>query len=137
MDRHTKEQRSYNMSRVKSKNTGPEKILFARLKNKGYKFHKHYNLPGKPDVAFSNYKVVVFIDGEFWHGKDFNEWKDKLTVFWYEKIMGNIKRDRKNNKLLRIKGWHIIHMWGKEIIMNPDKSVEKLIRFIQKNRNNG
>lgn len=137
MDVHTKEQRSYNMSRVKSKNTRPEIILFSKLIKAGLKFYKHHNLPGKPDIAFPKYKVVVFIDGEFWHGKDFNEWKDKLTAFWYKKILWNIRRDRKNSRLLRKRGWHVRHLWGREIVKNPNKSVEKIKRFIRKNRNNG
>lgn len=136
MDVHTKEQRSFNMSRVKSKDTGPEKIIFAKLKKAGFSFKKHFTIQGKPDIAFPNYKVAVFIDGEFWHGKDFVMWKDSLTAFWYEKITENIRRDRKNNRLLRFRGWHVMHLWGREIKKNPDKSVEKLKRFIQKNRNN-
>lgn len=136
MDVHTKDQRSYNMSRVKSKNTRPEKIMFSMLKEADYKFKKHYPVIGRPDIAFQDYKVAVFIDGEFWHGKDFNDWKDKLTAFWYKKIMENVRRDRKNRSLLRVRGWHVMRLWGREIVENPDKSVKKLKRFIEKNRHN-
>lgn len=90
----TRAQRSYNMSRVKSRNTKPEKTIFKLLKAKGYKFKKHYQIYGKPDIAFPKDKIAIFIDGEFWHGKNFRQWKEKLTPFWLDKITGNIKRDK-------------------------------------------
>lgn len=132
MDVHTKEQRSYNMSRVKSKNTRPEKILFLELKKAGYNFKKHYNFPGKPDVAFLGNKVAVFIDGEFWHGKDFKDWKDKITQFWLKKISDNIRRDRKNNRLLRKQGWTVIHLWGRDVVKNPDKILSRIRKIVEK-----
>ncbi len=126
MDRHTKKQRSYNMSQVKPKNTLPERIIFKKLKEKGIKFKKHYDLPGKPDVVILNKKVVVFIDGEFWHGRTFSKWKNDLSDFWLKKIGDNIKRDRKNKKMLRDKGWKVIRLWDKAIIKNPEKEIKKI-----------
>jgi DNA mismatch endonuclease, patch repair protein len=99
MDRHTAKQRSYNMSQIKSENTLPERIIFEKLKEKGYKFRKHFGLPGKPDVVFVKEKVAVFIDGEFWHGRSFSKWKNDLSKFWLKKIGDNIKRDKKNRLL--------------------------------------
>ncbi len=132
MDIHTKEQRSYNMSRVKSKNTQPEKGLFQMLRKAGIRFRKHLDLPGKPDAVLVSDKIVVFVDGEFWHGKNFNIWKDKLPSFWYKKISENIRRDRKNKRLLIKKGWRIIHFWGREIKKNPDKVLLKIYKIIGK-----
>ncbi len=86
MDRLTKKKRSWNMSRIRSKNTKPELLLYKTLKKAGYKFRKHSSLPGKPDVAFTDVKLAVFIDGEFWHGRKFHQWKSKLSHFWLEKI---------------------------------------------------
>lgn len=71
MDRLTPEQRSFNMSRIRSKNTKPELFIFAELEKLGITFKKHYSLPGKPDIVFVKDKIAFFIDGEFWHGKYF------------------------------------------------------------------
>lgn len=132
MDIHTKEQRSYNMSQVKSKNTKPERLMFSFLNKSGYRFRRHYSIIGKPDIAFPRYKIAVFIDGEFWHGKGFNGWKDKLTPFWLKKIDDNIIRDKYNRKLLSKNGWKVIHLWGKAILKNPDKEVLKITKILMK-----
>lgn len=131
MDVHTKEQRSYNMSRVGSKNTKPELLMFSLLKKSGYKFKKHYPVLGKPDIVFPEYKVAVFIDGEFWHGRKFDTWKSKLSQFWLRKISGNIKRDKKNTELLRRRGWHVLHLWGRGIVHNPKAALLKIDRSIR------
>lgn len=135
MDVHTKEQRSYNMSRVKSKNTRPEKILFSEFKKAGYKFKKHFNLHGKPDMVFPRYKIAVFIDGEFWHGKDFTEWEQRISDFWRKKIGDNIKRDRSNDRKLRKTGWHVVHVWGRRLMRNPHLTLHRITKFIDKHRN--
>jgi len=132
MDVHTKEQRSYNMSRVKSKNTKPEKMVFSLLKERGISFNKHYHLYGKPDIVLKDVKIAIFIDGEFWHGKNFSKWKLKLSDFWQKKISVNISRDRRCNRLLRREGWHIIHLWGKKISKSPEKAILRIERFIMK-----
>ena len=131
MDKHTPEQRSYNMSQVKSKNTKPELLMFSLLEREGYTFEKHYSIAGKPDIAFPEYKVAVFIDGEFWHGKDYLKLKETLSEFWIKKIGSNIKRDRRNMRQLRKEGWHILHFWDKQIIRNPEKSLKRIIRFLE------
>ncbi len=130
MDVHTKKQRSYNMSRIKSENTKPEKIIFNILEELNIKFEKHYPVYGKPDIAFPEKKIAVFIDGEFWHGKDFKTWQDKLSTFWRKKIGENIKRDRRTERKLRAEGWHIIHFWNKKVVKNPELSLKRLFRFI-------
>lgn len=133
MDVHTKEQRSYNMSRVKSENTKPEKVMFCKLEELNIKFEKHYSVYGKPDIAFPEKKVAVFIDGEFWHGKDFKTWKDKLSVFWRKKIGDNISRDRRTTRKLKEDGWRVIHFWNKKVIRKPDNAIKRLLRFIDSN----
>ncbi|MFA5135866.1 MAG: very short patch repair endonuclease [Patescibacteria group bacterium] len=135
MDRHTPTQRSYNMSRIKSKNTKPELLVFRLLKERGYKFSKHAKIiTGKPDIVFRKHRVVVFVDGEFWHGKNFQRWKSKLSEFWHTKITANIERDKKNTRLLKLKGWTVIRLWDKAVIKNPERSVEKIIRCVEKVR---
>lgn len=133
MDVHTKLQRSYNMSRIRSKNTKPETIIFDLLRLKKVRFKKHYPIPGKPDIAFPKLKIAVFIDGEFWHGKDFTEWKAIISPFWLEKISKNISRDKKNRKILRSEGWKILRLWGRNIIKNPDNAYHKIARLLEKN----
>lgn len=130
MDVHTKEQRSYNMSQVKSENTKPEKILFNLLEELKINFEKHYPVVGKPDIAFPEKKIAVFVDGEFWHGKDFCKWKDKLSSFWLKKIGDNIKRYRRTTRKLKSDGWHIIHFWNRKVVKNPDKAIKRLVCFI-------
>jgi DNA mismatch endonuclease (patch repair protein) len=132
MDVHTKEQRSFNMSQVKSKNTKPEIQMFKILKDKGYKFKKHYRIVGQPDVAFPDLKIAVFIDGEFWHGKNFPNWKFKMSDFWQKKISSNISRDIRCDRLLRKSGWHVVHLWDKSILRSPEKAVLRIERFIAK-----
>ncbi len=131
MDRISREKRSWNMSRIRSKNTKPELLLFKLLRKNGYKFKKHSSLPGKPDIVFKDIKLAVFIDGEFWHGRKFDQWKVKLSRFWLEKITENIRRDRKNTKLLKKNGWRVIRVWDKKLIKNPEKVLLKISEYIK------
>lgn len=133
MDRISVEKRSYNMSRIKSVNTKPEKLLFSVLKKEGYIFVRHSKtIAGKPDAVIRKYKIALFVDGEFWHGKIFKKWKDKLSQFWLEKISNNIRRDRKINKILKEQGWNVIRFWGKEITKKPELILLKINREINK-----
>lgn len=133
MDVHTKEQRSYNMSRVRSKNTLPEKLIFKALKERGIKFVKHNKrLPGKPDISFPDKKTAVFINGEFWHGKNFQTLKRQLSPFWKEKIGRNLSRDRRNQRLLNSMNWHVINLWGKKIVKSPESALRRILRFLDK-----
>ncbi len=134
MDVHTKEQRSYNMSRVKSKNTKPELLMFLLLEEAGYKFEKHYPITGKPDIAFPEHKVAVFIDGEFWHGKDYKQIRDSIPPFWVKKIGENLKRDGRNMRKLRSEGWRILHFWDKKVVKYPERSLRRITRFLERVR---
>ena len=99
MDNLTKEQRKRNMQNIKSKDTEIEVLLRKALWKKGYRFRKNYSkLPGKPDIAFTKYKIAIFCDGEFFHGKDWEVLKPKLeksnnSEYWINKIDRNRKRD--------------------------------------------
>lgn len=130
MDVHTKEQRSYNMSRIPSKNTKPELLLFKSLRKAGLKFKKHYPITGKPDAVFPNEKLAVFVDGEYWHGKDFDQWKNRLSEFWFKKIGQNIKRDRRIRSELRKGGWLVLRIWGRDLIRQPDRYLRKIQRMV-------
>lgn len=130
LDRLTKEQRHKNMSNIKNKNTKIECVLRKALWAKGIRYRKNYKgVPGKPDIAITKYKIAVFCDSEFFHGKDWGELKPILQKgnnpdFWIDKISRNIARDEEVNKQLKSLGWVVIRFWGKEILKNPEKCVE-------------
>jgi len=115
-DVHTKKQRSYNMSQIRSKNTKPELIVRSWLHKQGYRFRLHdKTLPGKPDIVLKKYNTVIFVHGCFWHGhkncKYFVVPKTR-TKWWLDKINGNIARDRKAKRELKKLGWKVINIWG-------------------------
>jgi DNA mismatch endonuclease (patch repair protein) len=115
MDVHEPEVRSYNMSRIRSKDTKPEMLVRKFLFSKGFRFRLHVkDLPGKPDVVLPKHKTVIFIDGCFWHGhkgcKYFVVPKTR-TEWWLNKINTNKANDEKAISLLKKDGWRIITMW--------------------------
>lgn len=130
MDKLTKKARSANMAAIKSKNTKPELLIFNELKKRGLRFKKHYDISGRPDIAFPEKRVAVFINGEFWHGRKFEILESKLSEFWKNKICGNIKRDKKNYRLLKQSGWKLVKIWDKDLNKNFEKEVQKIIKAI-------
>jgi DNA mismatch endonuclease (patch repair protein) len=107
------------MSNIKSKDTSVEIMLRKALWHEGIRYRKNFKtLPGKPDIAITKYKIVIFCDGELWHGKD---WIQKKTTFktnrdyWVSKIEGNIARDMATEKKLEKMGWVVLRFWGREI----------------------
>ena len=130
MDRLTKEQRHRNMSNIKSKDTSIELKLRKALWKKGYRYRKNYNkLPGKPDIVLTRYRIVIFCDSEFFHGKDWEKLKLQLekgknSEFWINKISKNIERDEKIEKELNFMGWTVLRFWGKDINKNVDECVK-------------
>lgn len=97
--------RSALMSRIRGKNTGPEKAVAAALPELGMEWECHVReLPGRPDVVFAATKVAVFVDGAFWHGWRFPIWRDKLSEKWKAKIEANRRRDTRNHRRLRRMG---------------------------------
>ena len=135
-DRLTAEQRHKNMKNIKGKDTAIEITLRKALWHKGYRYRKNYKkLAGKPDIALTKYKIAIFCDSEFFHGKDWDNLKEQLergnnSSFWIQKISRNIERDEEVNKQLRSEGWTVIRFWGKDIIKNLDdciKTIEEII----------
>ena len=130
MDRLTLEQRHKNMSNIKNKDTKIECVLRKALWESGIRYRKNYNqLPGKPDIVITKYKIAVFCDSEFFHGKDWEVLKPTLqrgnnSVFWIEKIGKNILRDDEVNKKLNFMGWTVIRFWGKDILKKTDECVQ-------------
>lgn len=125
----TKEQRHKNMKNIRGKDTKIEVILRKALCNKGYRYRKNYKkLPGSPDIVLTKYKIAIFCDGEFFHGKDWEILKPRLeksnnSEFWISKISGNRERDSEINKKLLFMGWTVIRFWGNDIKKNPDECI--------------
>lgn len=120
VDHLTPQMRSWNMSRIQSKNTTPEKTVRSLLHQMGYRFRLHRKkLSGKPDIILPKYKSVVFVHGCFWHRhkncKDATTPKSN-TAFWKKKFKLNVERDKKNQKELHRQGWKLIIIWQCEII---------------------
>lgn len=121
MDRLTPEQRHRNMVNIKSKDTSIEVLLRKALWDRGFRYRKNYKkLPGTPDIVLTKYKIVIFCDSEFFHGKDWQVLKPRLKKgknpeFWINKIEKNIKHDDEINKRLLFMGWTVIRFWGNDI----------------------
>jgi len=114
-DVHSKGRRSYNMSRIKSKNTKPEILVRKYLHAQGYRFRLHVKkLPGKPDIVLPKYKTAIFVHGCFWHRhkrcKYFVVPKTR-TKWWLDKINGNKARDERIFRELKKLGWKVIEIW--------------------------
>ncbi len=128
-----KEQRHKAMSHIKSKDTSIEVALRKELWANGYRYRKNYKeLPGTPDIVLTKYKIVIFCDGELFHGKDWEVLKPRLeksnnSDFWISKISRNRERDDEINKKLLFLGWTVIRFWGKDIM----KNTEECIRVIE------
>lgn len=110
------------MSKVKLK-SGKAETLFAKtLWHLGYRYRRNdKRLPGSPDIAILKYKIAIFVDGEFWHGKDWETRKARLKhnrKYWIQKIEENMARDLRNDQLLAQAGWIPLHFWEKEVIKN-------------------
>ena len=125
---------SKRMSHVKTKRNSAEIMIAKSLWHRGYRYRLNYKaLPGSPDIALAKYRIAIFIDGEFWHGKDFEQRKTKLKNnkdYWIEKIQENIDRDLKNDKLLRQMEWYPIHFWSNDVIKYCNQCVEEVICLI-------
>lgn len=118
-DVHSPETRSYNMSRIRGKNTKPEELIRKYLFAQGFRYRKNdARLPGKPDIVLPKYKTVIFVNGCFWHAHEdcrYFIWPKNNEEFWKKKIGGNIERDAKNQRLLTDLGWRVIVVWECEL----------------------
>lgn len=132
----TKEQRHKNMQHICGKDTKIEVILRKALWKKGYRYRKNYRkLLGSPDIVLTKYKIAIFCDGEFFHGKDWEVLKTQLergnnSEFWIRKISRNRERDDEINKRLLFEGWTVIRFWGDEIKKHTDECVKVVEEMI-------
>ena len=111
--------RSYNMSRIRGKDTKPEMLVRKYLFSRGFRFRKNdKRYPGRPDIVLPKYRTVVFVNGCFWHGHEgckYFVWPKSNVEFWRNKIETNTKRDRENYRRLRDMGWNIVIIWECEL----------------------
>lgn len=127
--------RSYCMSRVKSRDTAPEVKLRSQLHRLGFRFRKHVRqLPGSPDLVLVRQRVAVFIDGNFWHGYRFDQWRHTLSSFWQVKIEKNRRRDASNFRRLRRRGWKVLRIWQHQIDRDLDVCTQKIIAASRRRR---
>src|SRR5690554_3552295 len=114
MDKLTPEQRRKNMQAIKSKDSKIETLLAKELWKRGYRYRRNdKRVYGKPDLTFNKYKIAIFVDSEFWHGKDWKERKKdhkSNKEFWHKKIERNIERDKEVNDYLLKNGWQVLQI---------------------------
>lgn len=131
---------SKNMKMIKSSNTSIEIKLRLALWHKGYRYRKNYKkLPGSPDIALTKYKIAIFCDSEFFHGKNWKTLKQRLKAgknpdYWIKKIERNQERDQRKDKELLSLGWTILHFWGNDILKHTEeciKTIEETILDIE------
>ncbi len=135
-DMFTPQKRSEIMSRIRSKNTEAERITFKYLRQNKVYFQKHYKkVLGKPDIALPRRKKAVFIDGDFWHGRDYERIKRSRPAddYWPAKIAENIARDRKSRAALAEEGWSLLAVWESDIKRKRtrDSQLNAIKEFLQ------
>ena len=129
------------MRRIKGADTKPELALRKLLWHKGYRYRKNFKgLPGKPDIVLTKYKICIFVDSEFFHGKGFEgEYKSRKysslreqlehsnnSQFWLDKIQRNMERDREVEAELKGLGWTVIRLWSLDVLKNPEQSLQTI-----------
>ncbi len=126
----SQEEISKNMKKIRGKDTSIEVRLRKALWQKGLRYRKNYKaLPGSPDIALTKYKIAVFCDSEFFHGKDWEALKLRLEKgknpeYWLKKIERNRNRDWETDRKLLLLGWTVIHFWGKDILKQTEECVK-------------
>ena len=133
MDDLTPEQRRKNMQHIRSKDTSIEIKLRKALWHEGIRYRKNYKaLPGKPDIAITKYRIAVFCDSSFWHGRDFEKKKPVATnhQYWNAKIKRNMERDNEVNRQLKEMGWVVLRFWDIEINKQLEMCVNTVLEGI-------
>ncbi len=133
-DVHTRAQRSFNMSRIRSKNTSPELLVRRLVHSHGFRYRLHTkNLPGKPDLVFAPRRKVIFVHGCYWHmhACGFGRVTPKTNAdFWQKKRKSNVERDRRNVRELKRLGWHVLVVWECSL-RKPGNVERRVVRFLE------
>ena len=128
------------MSKVRLKNGKAETLLAKRLWSEGYRYRRNYKkLPGSPDIALTKQRIAVFVDGEFWHGENWEERKSKLKSnreYWIEKIEENMARDKRVDAQLEEMGWITIHFWEKQVLKDTEECLRRVMLYLNKIEDN-
>jgi len=129
-DTLTADRRSWNMSRIRGRDTDPELSLRSLLHRAGYRFRLHSRtLPGRPDIVLRRYRTAIFVNGCFWHrhtGCKYATTPSTRREFWVEKLSENVRRDQRNHQALVRLGWKVIVVWECELTASPAKVVEDI-----------
>ena len=128
-DAFSRKKRSWIMSRIRSKNTSIDRKMREMLSDARLKFMMYPDLYGKPDFQVGK-RVLVFCDGDFWHGYRYAEKKRPAKKYWREKIEGNMRRDRKVSRKLRRDGWSVLRIWEHDIKKKPEMCERKIMRKV-------
>jgi len=135
VDTVSEERRSWNMSRIKGKDTKPELVVRSLLHKMGYRFRLHRkDLPGKPDIVLPKYNTVIFVHGCFWHrhkGCKYAYTPKSRVKFWKDKFDGNVKRDKNHRKQLKGLGWKLGVIWECEVEKDLEKVKKRIRRLLQ------
>lgn len=135
MDVLTRQQRHTNMSHIRSSDTGPEVLLRKALWHNGVRYRKNYKmLPGTPDIVIIKRKIVIFVDGDFWHAKGHQDKPGEQIKsnrdFWVKKLSRNVEKDREiNDELLQL-GWLVLRFWESDIQRDLSGCVEEIISYL-------
>lgn len=132
---YTTAQRSRTMSKIRSKNTRPEMRLRKALWNAGLRYRLHRrDIPGRPDIVIEKFKVAIFVDGEFWHGYEWEKKREKIKTnraFWIPKIERNMQRDREVNRQLKKMGYEVFRFWEHEVKKEIGVCIKKVLDFVE------
>ena len=135
--RPTSKQASRALAGSSSKDTTCERLLRSELWRMGLRFRKNVrDLPGKPDVVFTGPRVAVFVDGDFWHGRNWRKRKRKLqagsnAAYWVPKIEANRVRDRRHAKELRARGWAVLRVWEADVLSDPRRQAQRIADVVR------
>lgn len=124
--------RSRVMSKIRGEGTGLELLLASAMAERGWQWEEHCrDLPGRPDFVFRSLRVAIFVDGDFWHGWRFPQWRDKLSEKWEEKIGKNRARDARNHRRLRCMGWKVVRIWEHQTASDLTGCLDRIARVLK------
>lgn len=137
MDNLTKEQRHRIMSHIRASNTKPEIMLRKALWHRGIRYRKNYKeLIGKPDIVITRCKIAIFVDGDFWHGKNMDAIEKRIhsnRTYWLPKIRRNRERDAEVNDVLTEQGWIVLRFWESDIKKQLEQCVAQILEYVPYN----
>ena len=121
----------------RKRDTKVELLLRRELHRRGFRYTvDDRSLPGRPDLCFKRARTAVFVDGDFWHGRNLSEGLRRLAAghnsgYWVAKISGNVERDRKNDSLLRDLGWAVVRIWESEVLSSPQAAADRVAKAVE------